>query len=67
MLSEYKEREKTNKVQINLVVVGMPDHTHISHPLTYTVFTGHVDAGKSTLMGHLLFLLGNVSKKSMHK
>ena len=28
---------------------------------------GHVDAGKSTLMGHLLFLLGNVSKKVMHK
>lgn len=31
------------------------------------VFAGHVDAGKSTLMGHLLCLLGNVSKKSMHK
>lgn len=31
------------------------------------IFAGHVDAGKSTLMGHLLYLLGNVSKKSMHK
>ena len=29
--------------------------------------TGHVDAGKSTLMGHLLFLLGQVSKRAMHK
>jgi len=29
--------------------------------------TGHVDAGKSTLMGHLLYLLGNVSKKAMHR
>ena len=28
---------------------------------------GHVDAGKSTLMGHLLYLLGNVSKRVMHK
>lgn len=28
---------------------------------------GHVDAGKSTLMGHLLYRLGDVSKKSMHK
>ena len=28
---------------------------------------GHVDAGKSTLMGHLLFLKGQVSKKTMHK
>ena len=29
--------------------------------------TGHVDAGKSTLMGHLLFLKGQVSKKTLHK
>ena len=28
---------------------------------------GHVDAGKSTIMGHLLALMGMVSKKSMHK
>jgi elongation factor 1 alpha-like protein len=31
------------------------------------VVIGHVDAGKSTLMGHMLFLLGEVSKKAMHK
>nr|XP_027198396.1 HBS1-like protein isoform X1 [Dermatophagoides pteronyssinus] len=31
------------------------------------VIAGHVDAGKSTIMGHLLSLLGNVSKKHMHK
>ncbi|XP_066919591.1 HBS1-like protein [Clytia hemisphaerica] len=31
------------------------------------VVIGHVDAGKSTLMGHLLFNLGNVSKRAMHK
>uniref|UniRef100_T2M2X7 HBS1-like protein n=1 Tax=Hydra vulgaris TaxID=6087 RepID=T2M2X7_HYDVU len=31
------------------------------------VVIGHVDAGKSTLMGHLLFKLGKVSQKSMHK
>lgn len=28
---------------------------------------GHVDAGKSTLMGHMLYLLGNVNKRIMHK
>lgn len=28
---------------------------------------GHVDAGKSTLMGHVLYQLGQVPKKSMHK
>uniref|UniRef100_A0A3Q1GBW5 HBS1-like protein n=1 Tax=Acanthochromis polyacanthus TaxID=80966 RepID=A0A3Q1GBW5_9TELE len=31
------------------------------------VSAGHVDAGKSTLMGHLLYLLGNVNKRTMHK
>ncbi|KAL0276959.1 UNVERIFIED_CONTAM: hypothetical protein PYX00_004408 [Menopon gallinae] len=33
----------------------------------HMVVIGHVDAGKSTLMGHLLFSLGEVSKKTMHK
>ncbi|ESN98448.1 hypothetical protein HELRODRAFT_101631 [Helobdella robusta] len=31
------------------------------------VVIGHVDAGKSTLMGHVLYQLGFVSKKVMHK
>lgn len=35
--------------------------------LVNLVVIGHVDAGKSTLMGHLLYNLGNVSKKVMHK
>lgn len=43
------------------------------HLLSYTLLPlfpfipGHVDAGKSTLMGHLLYLLGNVNKRTMHK
>lgn len=36
-------------------------------PLVNVAVVGHVDAGKSTLMGHLLCLLGNVSKKDIHK
>ncbi|CAI5714366.1 unnamed protein product [Peronospora effusa] len=31
------------------------------------VVIGHVDAGKSTITGHLLYKLGYVSKKLMHK
>ena len=31
------------------------------------IVVGHVDAGKSTLMGHLLYKLGQVSAKQMHK
>nr|CAD7196559.1 unnamed protein product [Timema douglasi] len=33
----------------------------------HMVVIGHVDAGKSTLMGHLLYSLGQVNKKTMHK
>ncbi|XP_059621376.1 protein HBS1 [Phlebotomus argentipes] len=33
----------------------------------HMVVIGHVDAGKSTLMGHLLFDLGNVPQRVMHK
>lgn len=33
----------------------------------HLVVIGHVDAGKSTMMGHLLYDLGNVSQRVMHK
>lgn len=33
----------------------------------HMVVIGHVDAGKSTLMGHLLCDLGNVPQRVMHK
>uniref|UniRef100_A0A2M4A8K3 Putative elongation factor 1 alpha n=1 Tax=Anopheles triannulatus TaxID=58253 RepID=A0A2M4A8K3_9DIPT len=36
------------------------DHIHM-------VVIGHVDAGKSTLMGHLLYDTGNVPQRVMHK
>lgn len=35
-------------------------------PLNLVVI-GHVDAGKSTLMGHLLYLLGEVNEKAMRQ
>ena len=38
-----------------------------SKPTLNVVVIGHVDAGKSTLMGHLLYLLGRVSGKQMHR
>jgi len=36
-------------------------------PVINLVVVGHVDAGKSTLMGHLLYKLGGVSSKQLHK
>lgn len=39
---------------------GDKQHIHM-------VVIGHVDAGKSTLMGHLLCDTGNISQRVMHK
>lgn len=36
-------------------------------PLINFVIVGHVDSGKSTLMGHLLYKLGYVDDRTMHK
>ncbi|CAO3640610.1 unnamed protein product [Cunninghamella blakesleeana] len=36
-------------------------------PKLNLVVIGHVDAGKSTLMGHLLYDLGNVNERTMRK
>lgn len=36
-------------------------------PKINVVVIGHVDAGKSTLMGHLLYDLNSVSQRTMHK
>lgn len=42
-------------------------YTILQYEIPYMCGIGHVDAGKSTLMGHLLFLLGNISDRAMHK
>ena len=35
--------------------------------LLHLAIVGHVDAGKSSLIGRLLYLMGRVSQKEMHK
>lgn len=42
-------------------------HSGNKKDLINLVVVGHVDSGKSTLMGHLLVELGQVSQKVMHK
>lgn len=42
------------------VAAGMKPHINI-------VFIGHVDAGKSTMGGNILFLCGMVDKRTMEK
>uniref|UniRef100_A0A0N5A9U3 Tr-type G domain-containing protein n=1 Tax=Syphacia muris TaxID=451379 RepID=A0A0N5A9U3_9BILA len=36
-------------------------------PLINFVIVGHVDAGKSTLIGHLMYMMGYVDNKTLHK
>ena len=38
-----------------------------SLPNVNLVFIGHVDAGKSTICGHILYLLGNLDKRTLEK
>ena len=41
--------------------------TSKSKPILNMVVIGHVDAGKSTMMGHLLWKLGEIDKRTMRK
>ncbi|KAG6455533.1 HBS1-like protein [Manduca sexta] len=67
--TEQIEEVKTPKVKENKVDPNKQynqergsDKDHL-----YIVVIGHVDAGKSTLMGRLLCDLGEVSQKTLHK
>ena len=53
--------------QSRLAMVQAEDQKETAKPTLNVVVIGHVDAGKSTLMGHLLLLMGVVSAKTLHK
>ncbi|KAG6606528.1 translation elongation factor Tu [Phytophthora cinnamomi] len=57
--AELKTQEQAAKLEEEARTAGK---TKIS-----MVVIGHVDAGKSTITGHLLYKLGYVSKRLMHK
>lgn len=58
---EIKEGKKKNiAAEYNKMKENKKDHL-------YMVVIGHVDAGKSTLMGHLLCDLGQVNQRTIHK
>ncbi|KAI3638568.1 hypothetical protein MIR68_003066 [Amoeboaphelidium protococcarum] len=58
------KKKQKNKMTLKDVLerVSKEKKPHIN-----LVIIGHVDAGKSTLMGHLLYLLGEIDAKTMHK
>lgn len=62
-LKGVKQMTPSRKAEVEkMIKTKKKDKEHLN-----LVVIGHVDAGKSTLMGHLLFLLGQVSQKTMHK
>ncbi|XP_073837180.1 translation elongation factor EF-1alpha (GTPase) HBS1 [Musca autumnalis] len=56
-------KEQSQRDAKQLYVKERSDQKHNFH----MIVIGHVDAGKSTLMGHLLYDTGNVSQRVMHK
>ena len=56
--SDDGRRIKSNKTDMNLRY--KTERSNMKEHL-YMVVVGHVDAGKSTLMGHLLYALGQVT------
>ncbi|XP_021793525.1 HBS1-like protein isoform X2 [Papio anubis] len=59
--------KKSGKLRQQLDVKAELEKRQGGKQLLNLVVIGHVDAGKSTLMGHMLYLLGNINKRTMHK
>merc|ERR1740124_364277 len=59
--------EKALKKERERKILAKQRVESIAKPNINLVVCGHVDAGKSTLMGHLLYKLGVVTEREMHK
>ncbi|XP_055288812.1 HBS1-like protein isoform X2 [Moschus berezovskii] len=59
--------KKSSKLRQQIDIKAELEKRQGGKQLLNLVVIGHVDAGKSTLMGHLLYLLGDVNKRTMHK
>ncbi|XP_002721695.1 eukaryotic peptide chain release factor GTP-binding subunit ERF3B [Oryctolagus cuniculus] len=57
-----EEKEETRKSKSSVVPSGAPKKEHVN-----VVFIGHVDAGKSTIGGQIMFLTGMVDKRTLEK
>uniref|UniRef100_A0A8C5KSY8 HBS1-like protein n=1 Tax=Jaculus jaculus TaxID=51337 RepID=A0A8C5KSY8_JACJA len=59
--------KKSSKLRPQMDIRAELEKRQGGKQLLNLVVIGHVDAGKSTLMGHMLYLLGHVNKRTMHK
>ena len=77
--SSIKENKKEEKQVISIAELNnIKSYPKIDYGKKYTdnsdekptinlVIIGHVDSGKSTMIGHILFLLNEIDKKEVHK
>ena len=77
--SSIKENKKEEKQVISIAeLINIKSYPKIDYGKKYTdnsdekptinlVIIGHVDSGKSTMIGHILFLLNEIDKKEVHK
>lgn len=59
-LETFKKQAEKTAIEYNQLIKS-------SRPRVNLIVVGHVDAGKSTLVGHLLYKLGQISGKQMHR
>lgn len=64
--SQDQPMAKKTKKKIDVAVELLAESAAVKPRLSLVV-VGHVDAGKSTLMGHLRHLLGHIDQRRMHK
>lgn len=65
--SSVNARRKNSNAQYKPEKWMLPDNAGDRLTQLNLAIVGHVDSGKSTLSGRLLFLLGRISQKEMHK
>lgn len=61
------QTKQTKKGNLNLNVKEYEEFVKSSKPRINLVVVGHVDSGKSTLVGHILCEIGYLTQKQMHK
>ncbi|XP_055507826.1 eukaryotic peptide chain release factor GTP-binding subunit ERF3A isoform X2 [Leucoraja erinacea] len=59
---EMEEEEEVSSPKVAVVEPGAPRKEHVN-----VVFIGHVDAGKSTIGGQIMYLTGMVDKRTLEK
>lgn len=57
---------------LEMAIAAVPKYRKLTRPdesksALNLVIIGHVDAGKSTMIGHLLYQLGNVDERALHR